>query len=130
VARTIDRLSPLQLRRLPKGMHPDGGGWYLRVSKDGARSWIFRYMRRSRAGAYFSRRFRQKDLLVSIRAVVLVGATDGTSGSAFKLPASEQEPVVRFRERFAYPYKRVRIKSGDFPRDIAGGSHQARRAIA
>jgi hypothetical protein len=30
-------------------MHPDGGGLYLHVSKSGARSWIFRYMRRGRA---------------------------------------------------------------------------------
>jgi hypothetical protein len=45
MARTIDRLSPVQLRRLPTGMHLDGAGLYLRVDKEGARSWIFRYMR-------------------------------------------------------------------------------------
>ena len=37
-----------QLKRLQKGMHPDGAGLYLHVNKDGARSWIFRYMRHSR----------------------------------------------------------------------------------
>ena len=45
MARTIDRLSPVQLRRLPTGMHLDGAGLYLHVNEAGARSWIFRYMR-------------------------------------------------------------------------------------
>jgi integrase len=49
MARLIDRPSPLSLRRTPTGMHPDGGGLYLHVNKDGARSWIFRYMRHRRA---------------------------------------------------------------------------------
>jgi integrase len=48
MARVIEKLSPLQLRRLPTGMHPDGGGLYLHVDKNGARSWIFRYMRELR----------------------------------------------------------------------------------
>jgi integrase len=49
MARTIDKLSPFLLRRAATGMHPDGGGLYLHVNKDGARSWIFRYMRHGRA---------------------------------------------------------------------------------
>lgn len=49
MARTIEKLSPFQLKRLPKGMHPDGVGLYLHVDKNGARSWIFRYMRQNRA---------------------------------------------------------------------------------
>jgi len=48
MARTIEKLSPFQLKRLRQGMHPDGGGLYLHVNKDGARSWIFRYMRQRR----------------------------------------------------------------------------------
>ena len=48
MARTIDRLSPVQLRRLPTGMHLDGAGLYLHVNEAGARSWIFRYMRYGR----------------------------------------------------------------------------------
>ena len=39
-----NRLVPLNVERIKQpGMHPDGGGLYLRVSDTGAKSWIFRY---------------------------------------------------------------------------------------
>jgi integrase len=47
--RTIGRLSPLGIKSAPDGMHADGGGLYLRVNPQGARSWIFRYMLRGKA---------------------------------------------------------------------------------
>lgn len=44
MAREIDRLSPIAVRTLGPGLHPDGGGLYLHVGRSGARSWIYRYM--------------------------------------------------------------------------------------
>lgn len=40
-----DRLIPLNVERIKQpGMHLDGKGLYLHVSKSGAKSWLFRYM--------------------------------------------------------------------------------------
>lgn len=44
MAREIERLSAVTIKNAGKGMHPDGGGLYLRVNAKGARSWVFRYM--------------------------------------------------------------------------------------
>lgn len=49
MARTLGQLNAAQLGRLRPGMHSDGGGLYLLVSKTGARSWIYRYMLDRRA---------------------------------------------------------------------------------
>jgi hypothetical protein len=44
MARKIGRLTALAVSRLSEpGMHPDGGGLYLQISKTGARSWVFRF---------------------------------------------------------------------------------------
>ena len=44
MAKTLDKLSPLKVERLKApGLHSDGGGLYLQISANGARSWIFRY---------------------------------------------------------------------------------------
>jgi integrase len=50
MARTTGRLTALQVGRATgrPGMHPDGGGLYLQVTKSGA-SWIYRYMLNGRA---------------------------------------------------------------------------------
>jgi integrase len=41
----VDRLTALRVQRERRpGMHPDGRGLYLRISKTGARSWVLRYM--------------------------------------------------------------------------------------
>lgn len=41
----IERLTALQVRRITSpGNYCDGGGLYLQVTSDGARSWIYRYM--------------------------------------------------------------------------------------
>jgi integrase len=39
----LERLTPLQVRRLGRGWHNDGGGLYLRVDADGGRYWFFRW---------------------------------------------------------------------------------------
>ena len=45
----IGRLSAVALSKLKPGRHCDGGGLYLQVTRSGARSWIFRFMRQRRA---------------------------------------------------------------------------------
>jgi integrase len=49
MARAIARLTAVEVRKAPKGMHADGGGLWLHVNQAGARSWIFRFMLRGRA---------------------------------------------------------------------------------
>jgi integrase len=45
MARQIDRLSALKVERVKKpGMYADGGGLYLRVTPEGAKNWVLRYM--------------------------------------------------------------------------------------
>jgi integrase len=46
MAREIERLTALKVeaKDLAPGMYPDGGGLYLRVTPEGARSWVLRYM--------------------------------------------------------------------------------------
>jgi integrase len=45
MARHIERLSALKVERVQKpGMYADGGGLYLRVTSEGAKNWILRYM--------------------------------------------------------------------------------------
>ena len=44
MAKTLDKLTPLKVERLKApGLYSDGGGLYLQISANGARSWIFRY---------------------------------------------------------------------------------------
>ena len=45
VGRTVARLTALAVTRATKrGMYADGGGLYLHVSENGAKSWIYRFM--------------------------------------------------------------------------------------
>jgi integrase len=45
MARAIGRLTALKVEKAKKpGMYADGGGLYLRVTAEGARNWVFRYM--------------------------------------------------------------------------------------
>jgi integrase len=39
----LEKLRPLDVQRLPAGLHPDGGGLYLQVTGKGGRSWLYRY---------------------------------------------------------------------------------------
>ena len=42
---TTGKLTALKVERAKQpGMYGDGGGLYLRVTKDGARNWVYRYM--------------------------------------------------------------------------------------
>ena len=43
--RAIDRLTALKVGKAKKaGMYPDGGGLYLRVTPEGTKQWVLRYM--------------------------------------------------------------------------------------
>jgi integrase len=45
MARAIGRLTALKVERVKEpGMYADGGGLYLRVTSEGARNWVLRYM--------------------------------------------------------------------------------------
>jgi Arm DNA-binding domain len=43
--RTTGRLTALKVERAhDRGMYADGGGLYLRVTPDGTKNWVYRYM--------------------------------------------------------------------------------------
>src|SRR5215472_9594924 len=46
MTRQIERLTALKVdaKELAPGMYPDGAGLYLRVTREGARNWVLRYM--------------------------------------------------------------------------------------
>jgi hypothetical protein len=47
MARALNKLSTLGVANAKKpGLHSDGGGLYLSISRSGSKSWIFRYRRR------------------------------------------------------------------------------------
>ena len=43
MAKTLHRLTALQVHRAKQGKHNDGGNLYLYVHAGGSRSWVFRY---------------------------------------------------------------------------------------
>jgi integrase len=50
MARTANRLTALKVERAKHpGMYADGGGLYLRVTPEGTRNWVFRFMLKGRA---------------------------------------------------------------------------------
>ena len=52
MAKTIGKLNALQIgRKLKPGLHADGAGLYLKVTKAGTKSWVFRFMVRGKARA-------------------------------------------------------------------------------
>lgn len=52
MAKTVGKLAALQIgRKLSPGLHADGAGLYLQVTKSGAKSWVYRFMIRGKARA-------------------------------------------------------------------------------
>jgi hypothetical protein len=50
MAQKIQRLTALAVSRLTKpGLYADGGGLYLRIGRNGSKSWTFRFTLRGRA---------------------------------------------------------------------------------
>jgi len=43
MVRLLGKLTELQVRRLGRGWHNDGGGLYLRIVDKERRWWVFRY---------------------------------------------------------------------------------------
>src|SRR6516162_3654964 len=45
MGREVGRLTALKVGKIDKsGMYADGGGLYLRVTPDGTKNWVYRYM--------------------------------------------------------------------------------------
>ncbi|PCE27099.1 integrase [Paraburkholderia acidicola] len=50
MAHSINKLSTTQINKLARaGLHGDGGGLYLQITKGGVKSWLFRYMKNGQA---------------------------------------------------------------------------------
>src|SRR5262249_11195487 len=50
MARTVGKLTALKVDKAKQaGMYGDGGGLYLRVTEEGAKNWVFRFMLNGRA---------------------------------------------------------------------------------
>ena len=50
MARQLNRLTALQVSKLNKpGLHGDGGGLTLQITRTGVKSWLFRFMREGKA---------------------------------------------------------------------------------
>lgn len=50
MTRAIHKLKALSVEKLTKpGLYGDGGGLYLQITRDGIKSWLFRYMRNGKA---------------------------------------------------------------------------------
>jgi hypothetical protein len=48
----LNQLNVKQIEAAKPGLHNDGGGLCLQVSKTGAKSWLFRYKAKARSGAW------------------------------------------------------------------------------
>jgi len=50
MARTLGRLTALKVEKAKEpGLYPDGGGLYLRVTPEGTKNWVYRFMLAGRA---------------------------------------------------------------------------------
>src|SRR5262249_39565564 len=105
MARTIGKLTALKVDKANRpGMYGDGGGLYLRITEDGAKNWVFRFMlsgrarwmgmgplhtvnlaeARKRAGEYRLRRHDGIDPIEHRRAERLQARLDAAKAITFK----------------------------------------------
>src|SRR5215471_17840092 len=105
MARPIGRLTALKVDRAKRhGMYADGGGLYLRVTEDGTKNWVYRYMlhgrprwmgmgplhtiglaeARNRAAEYRLQRHDGVDPIESRRAERLQARLDAANAVTFK----------------------------------------------
>jgi integrase len=105
MARTIGKLTALKVDKAKQpGMYGDGGGLYLRVTPEGAKNWVFRFMlngrarwmgmgplhtvnlaeARKRAGEYRLRRHDGTDPIEARRAERLRAQLDAAKAVTFK----------------------------------------------
>jgi integrase len=105
MTRTIGRLTALKVDKAKRpGMYADGGGLYLRVTEDGTKNWVFRFMlngrprwmgmgalhtirlaeARSRAAEYRMQRYDGIDPIEQRRAERLQAQLDAAKAITFK----------------------------------------------
>jgi integrase len=92
VARPFHKLDPGWVKRTTEvGMHADGGGLYLQVSRFGTKSWIFRFMLDGR---------RREMGLGPYPAVSLAAAREKAADSRVMVQAEHADPIeVRIAQR-------------------------------
>ena len=128
MARPEKRLTARAVETIKKpGLHADGAGLYLHVSRNGARSWIFRWRRDGRL----------RDMgLGPLNTVSLAEARDKALACR-KLKYDGRDPI---EERRAQRRRQARNREGDDVQGMRRGIHrraprrleerQARRAVA
>jgi hypothetical protein len=97
--RTLNRLSAAHLRRLPDGLHNDGGGLHLRVRGD-QRTWLMRYQLQGQ---------RHEMGLGTLADVPLAQARD-MSAEARKQLAMGQDPLETRRHAAASAARSMTFK--------------------
>ena len=99
MAKTIELISPITVKTLPKGFHSDGGNLYLRVKDTGARSWVFRYKQAGKVteiglGAVTSRTLKQaRELATKMRTAI----QDGKNPALLAKTTSDPK-ILSFKE--------------------------------
>ena len=108
MARLLERLKPLQVRRLGEGLHPDGGGLHLQVTGEAGRSWIFRY--------WVDGRERQMGL--GATHTVSLGEAREAAREARRLRAAGLDPIEE-RRKIEVEQKLERSRSVTFDDAVA-----------
>jgi integrase len=91
MALRVRKLAAASLRRLPAGMHGDGSGLWLQVTRSGVRSWIFRFTLFGRA---------REAGLGSLKTVSLEEAREAAL-QCRKLLRDGRDPIEERRSRIA-----------------------------
>jgi len=87
MARTLCRLTALQVRNAPPGRHADGAGLYLVVRPEGGRKWVFRF---TLAG-------RTRDLGLGSAATVTLADAREAAEKARRMAAAGEDPIAARR---------------------------------
>lgn len=87
MARTINRLTPSSIKTLSAGLHPDGGGLYLRVDASGSKRWVY----------LFQWRGRRKEMGLGSFVAVPLAAARKTAAAARQLVAEGFNPIEERR---------------------------------
>src|SRR5579863_10548374 len=88
--RSLNRLSPTKFAKLREpGRHGDGGGLYLQIGRDGARSWVFRFQLQGRV----------RDMGLGSAAVIGLADARVFAGQCRSLVARRIDPIEERRRR-------------------------------
>ena len=88
--RSLNRLSPTKFAKLREpGRHGDGGGLYLQIGQDGARSWVFRFQLSGRV----------RDMGLGSPAVIGLADARIFAGQCRSLVARRIDPIEERRRR-------------------------------